>query len=114
MNQPTSYWFGLFDMLNLNSCMSGNQLFDMTEQLMHFIQLIVGENPLTESDVQILKIALTEHIVTLKEKGLNLSQDDSPAPPAPITKKMVVKFLYQIGQHELANILNEDNGKSGE
>ena len=81
---------------------------------MHFIQLIVGENPLTESDVQILKIALTEHIVTLKEKGLNLSQDDGSAPPAPITKKMVVKVLHQIGQHELANILNEENGKSGE
>ena len=76
---------------------------------MHFMQLIVGENPLTESNLQILKVVLAEHIVTLEEKGLNLSQDDSP-----VTKEMVVKVLHQIGQQELAKILNEDNGKSAE
>ena len=58
---------------------------------------------------------MVEHLPKLKEKGLNLYRDDQLTnqddPPTPITKEKVVTFLRLIGQHELAQILSENNGK---
>ena len=68
--------------------------------------MFIGDDSLTKNDVQILSIVLAEHLPILKEKGLNL-QDD-----ATVTKEKVVIFLRLIGQHELARILSESDGKS--
>ena len=79
--------------------------------------MIIGDYLLTENDLQILNTALAEHLPELKEKGLNLYQEDQLSnqdglTPAPITKEKVVTFLHQINQHDLAKILSEKNGKS--
>ena len=61
---------------------------------------------LTESDLKILKIVLVEYLP--KMENLNLDQDD----PATITKKKVIKCLQQVDQHDLADILKENQGKN--
>ena len=67
----------------------------------------IGDNLLTESDLQILKIVLVEHLPKM-EKILNLDQDD----PSTITKKKVIKCLQQVDQHDFADILKENQGKN--
>ena len=62
---------------------------------------------MSESDIQILKIALYEHLPKLKESGLDLNQDYyHPS----ITKEEVVKHLHDIDLHQFAEILSESKG----
>ena len=76
-----------------------------------YLFLIVDET-LTESDIRILNIVLAKHLLTTELKGrlsgLNLNQDDRP----PITKEEVVMFLQEIHQHQFANILSGNRGRT--
>ena len=66
--------------------------------------ILTVDTVLTESDCRILAIALAEH---LEESGLNLYQQDCLH-----TKEEVVTCLKKIGQHEFAEILCENRGKT--
>ena len=70
-----------------------------------FVHCYLG-NLLSESDIRILAVILTEHLHNLKERGLNLNQGER------ISKEEVVIQLKNIGQHELAEILRKDRGKT--
>ena len=63
-------------------------------------------NILTESDIRILNLILSEHLTNLEKSGLSLEQSKR------ITKEEVVMHLRKIDQHKLAELLSEDNGKT--
>ena len=64
-------------------------------------------NVLTESDIRVLALVLSEYLPNLEGSGLNLKQDNIH-----ITKEELVMHLRNIDQHQLAEIFSEDNGKT--
>ena len=63
-------------------------------------------NLLSESDIRILAVILTEHLDNLKESGLKFNEGER------ISKEQVVMHLKKIVQDELAEILRKDGGKT--
>ena len=71
-----------------------------------FCILFCQGNVLTESDVRVLALVLSEYLPNLERSGLNLKPDIR------ITKEELVMHLRKIDQHELAKIFSEDDGKT--
>lgn len=63
---------------------------------------LTAGNLLSKSDIRILKIALAEHLLKLKDSGLDLNRNDDPY----ITKEEVVMYLREI-DNRFAKILSE-------
>ena len=68
--------------------------------------IVISGNLLSESDIQVLALVLSEYLTNLEKSGLSLKQGER------ITKEEVVVQLRKINQHELAEILSKDRGKT--
>ena len=63
-------------------------------------------------DLRILSIVLAGYATQLSSLGLNLDQELENSDRPPITKKVIVSRLQDIGENGLASILKGKQGKS--
>ena len=106
-------------MLVVSACVARQLSINIVVTLIIILALIMntyqfissgGEQPLTEDELRILTIVLTEHLADIKENGLNLEAAISGQQE--IKKTTVVESLRQIGQENISKILNNKQGRN--